>query len=111
MNIVFRVDSSLEIGTGHVMRCLTLAEQLERSGCKVFFICRQLEGSISKLITDKRFNLFEIQSDKIVDIFKWYQENWQQDSLSTINLIKKAQFSLTLSLLIIMVWMRNGKKC
>ena len=96
MNIVFRVDSSLEVGTGHVMRCLTLAEQLERSGCKAFFICRQLEGSISKLITDKRFTLFEIQSDKIVDIFKWYQENWQQDSLSTINLIKKSsvQFDL-----------------
>lgn len=96
MNIVIRVDSSLEIGTGHVMRCLTLAEQLERSGCRVYFICRQLEGSISELIRNKKFTLFEIKSSNITNIVEWYQENWRQDSFSTINIIEKSSMQFDL---------------
>ncbi|MEK4711618.1 UDP-2,4-diacetamido-2,4,6-trideoxy-beta-L-altropyranose hydrolase [Sporosarcina sp. FSL K6-5500] len=50
MNIVIRTDASIEIGTGHVMRCLTLANQFKRHGAEVTFVCRNLEGnSISYL--------------------------------------------------------------
>ncbi len=39
MNIVFRADASVTIGTGHVSRCLTLAESLKRRGAHITFIC------------------------------------------------------------------------
>ncbi len=38
--VAFRVDASLTIGAGHVMRCLTLANMLREYGVKSYFICR-----------------------------------------------------------------------
>lgn len=46
MQVVFRVDASLDIGTGHVMRCLTLAESLRKRGVASRFICRAHAGNL-----------------------------------------------------------------
>lgn len=51
MNVYFRADSSSTIGTGHVLRCLTLAKKLEHHGIKTTFICRDLKGNCADLIT------------------------------------------------------------
>lgn len=50
MRIVFRVDASLAIGGGHVMRCLALAEALSASGARCDFICRELPGHMLNVI-------------------------------------------------------------
>lgn len=46
MNIVIRTDASLQVGTGHVMRCLTLADVLQLAGAKCHFICREHSGNL-----------------------------------------------------------------
>lgn len=50
MNVIVRVDSSLVIGTGHVMRCLTLAQELRERGATVQFICRDLPNHLKRHI-------------------------------------------------------------
>ena len=45
MIIAFRTDASLQIGSGHVMRCLTLADKLKKAGAKITFITRDHSGN------------------------------------------------------------------
>ena len=60
MKIIFRTDSSMDIGTGHVMRCLTLAEALHNKGAKVSFICRDLRGNLNDFVERKGFTLYRL---------------------------------------------------
>jgi len=60
MTIVFRVDASVQIGIGHVMRCLTLAEALRNTGEQVEFICRKFRGNLIHLIQSKGFFVYEL---------------------------------------------------
>lgn len=53
MNVTFRADASIEIGTGHIMRCLTLADALKEQGAHCHFICREHEGNLIELIKEK----------------------------------------------------------
>ncbi|MCP4179653.1 MAG: UDP-2,4-diacetamido-2,4,6-trideoxy-beta-L-altropyranose hydrolase, partial [bacterium] len=58
MNIAIRADASNIIGTGHIMRCLALAEALQKEAFTVFFICRDLPYNLSELIEDKGFQCY-----------------------------------------------------
>ena len=53
MKVTFRTDASLQIGTGHVMRCLTLADALAARGADCQFICRAHEGNLIDYIRTK----------------------------------------------------------
>lgn len=57
LNIIIRTDASYNIGTGHVMRCLTLAEKLLNRGCTIEFICRELDGNLCDFIEAKGYKI------------------------------------------------------
>jgi UDP-2,4-diacetamido-2,4,6-trideoxy-beta-L-altropyranose hydrolase len=48
--ILFRCDASLSIGSGHVMRCRTLARELQRRGAAITFLCRRQPGDLIALL-------------------------------------------------------------
>lgn len=48
--IPIRCDSGLIMGTGHVMRCRTLARQLRRNDVDVLFLCRRQPGDLIQLL-------------------------------------------------------------
>ncbi|SMF10713.1 UDP-2,4-diacetamido-2,4,6-trideoxy-beta-L-altropyranose hydrolase [Pseudogulbenkiania subflava] len=55
--IVFRADASLQMGTGHVMRCLTLADTLTASGAGCHFICRAHDGNLAAFIRQRGYQV------------------------------------------------------
>ena len=54
-SVTIRVDASMQIGTGHVMRCLTLAEALQSMGVLCHFICREHLGNLIDQIRQRGF--------------------------------------------------------
>ncbi|AKE52351.1 UDP-2,4-diacetamido-2,4,6-trideoxy-beta-L-altropyranose hydrolase [Kangiella geojedonensis] len=50
MKVVFRVDASTQMGSGHVMRCLTLANALRERGGACQFICREHNGNLIEFV-------------------------------------------------------------
>jgi UDP-2,4-diacetamido-2,4,6-trideoxy-beta-L-altropyranose hydrolase len=51
MYIAFRADASSQMGTGHFMRCLTLADALTQRGAHCRFISRQLPAHLGEMLT------------------------------------------------------------
>lgn len=51
--VAFRVDASVNIGIGHVMRCLTLADALSLGTVESHFICRGTPENLTRLIVHK----------------------------------------------------------
>lgn len=60
MKIVFRCDASLRIGTGHVMRCLTLANALSQQGSECYFICREHTGHLLDMIQQRGHQTYSL---------------------------------------------------
>jgi UDP-2,4-diacetamido-2,4,6-trideoxy-beta-L-altropyranose hydrolase len=53
MKFAFRADASICIGSGHVMRCLTLADSLKARGHESLFLTRPHAGHLADHIRDR----------------------------------------------------------
>jgi UDP-2,4-diacetamido-2,4,6-trideoxy-beta-L-altropyranose hydrolase len=86
MKVAFRADASLEIGTGHVMRCLTLARALRERGHACLFISREHAGNLLKLISEEGFVVHALPAGSEFDSelvhAKWLGASQAEDALA-----------------------------
>ena len=78
--IYFRCDSSFDIGSGHVIRCLTLANFLKKKGLFTTFICKETEGNLFDVILKHNHNLVVLSNNK--------KNLWEDDAQEIIDKIK-----------------------
>lgn len=89
--IVIRTDASRTIGTGHVMRCLTLARVLREQGDDVRFVCREHDGHLCDLIEGAGFVVKRLpqevsgtRSDAQPSAHtSWLGTSWERDAALT----------------------------
>lgn len=89
-SILFRTDASLDIGTGHVMRCLTLAEALRERGASCRFVCRAHPGNLIDLIRQRGFAVHALLHDpnwrpsELAPAYaSWLGADWRTDAEQT----------------------------
>ena len=103
MKFLFRTDSSNVIGSGHVMRCLTLAKALEVRGAECHFVCRDHVGNMAELITEQGFSVHLLKSSpggsayqtdqNGVDPYSdWLGANWRVDAAQTKQQIRDESY-------------------
>ena len=62
--IIFRCDSSEEIGSGHVMRCLNVAREMKGRDREIIFVSRtEKQDKIARIRED--FNVLEITEEQL----------------------------------------------
>lgn len=61
MRVVVRADASIQIGLGHVMRCMALADVLRVQGHNVTFVCRALSGHAMQILRDRDYSVVALR--------------------------------------------------
>ena len=87
-HIVFRTDASVRIGSGHVMRCLTLADALQGAGAHCRFVMRDHPGHLETLVQERGYDTFLLPpgdgaSDGGLPHAAWLGTDWQTDADQT----------------------------
>ncbi|AXH98456.1 UDP-2,4-diacetamido-2,4,6-trideoxy-beta-L-altropyranose hydrolase [Sporosarcina sp. PTS2304] len=65
-SVLIRTDASVAMGSGHVMRCVTVAECLRDRGCDVIFMMEPLPGNLIEWVKAKGFLV--VQNFQPVDV-------------------------------------------
>ena len=98
MNIAFRTDATSQIGTGHFMRCLTLAEALKKQGAEIRFVSRCLPTHLRDMLATKSMQFVALDSetseatDGDLAHAQWLGTSQAQDAQATIQALAGQQW-------------------
>lgn len=93
MLAVIRADASTSIGSGHVMRCLTLAHRLKKDkNAKVVFVMRVLPGNLIDVVEKQGFEVLKLspanQKYSLNGYGLWLTVPMEVDAQQTIELLQ-----------------------
>ena len=93
MEVGFRADASVDIGTGHVMRCITLANALTAQGANCRFYMRDLAGSMAQEVRSNGHAVSVLPGLSTADAVlgdlahsDWLGTSWQIDAAQTLGM-------------------------
>jgi UDP-2,4-diacetamido-2,4,6-trideoxy-beta-L-altropyranose hydrolase len=98
--VVIRADASVLIGSGHITRCLAIADELRIYKWNIIFISRNLPGNYFSIITERSHKLIKLESPVIYPKGDNSHDNYSanlgvslvQDANETINAIKNLTY-------------------
>ena len=92
-HIALRVDASSQIGTGHFMRCLTLADEFKKQGAQIRFISRNLPRYLSDMLTEKGMEYLPLSIDDAKESLdellhaNWLGTSQARDAQATVEVL------------------------
>ncbi|GBO83150.1 UDP-2,4-diacetamido-2,4,6-trideoxy-beta-L-altropyranose hydrolase [Marinobacter salsuginis] len=96
--VAFRVDASTLAGSGHVMRCLTLADALAEKGARCYFVMRQKPGSLESAVRSRGHHFLMLSSGGTEKSARrsesepphagWLGVGWEADASDTLQALK-----------------------
>jgi UDP-2,4-diacetamido-2,4,6-trideoxy-beta-L-altropyranose hydrolase len=96
MRFFIRADASQVIGSGHVMRSLTLAQALREAGAEVQFIAREHPGHLAALLQSAGFRIellpwsVDYRAAGGCAHAAWLGAHWEEDARATAATIQRA---------------------
>lgn len=85
MKVFVRCDASAAIGSGHVMRCLTIAGALALRKAEVQFICREYPGDLCDFIEGKGFPVHRLSGNGSLECPDQF---WERDAEETGEVVR-----------------------
>lgn len=96
MKVALRVDASHRIGTGHLLRCLTVADRLVKANARCLFICRTIPHSLESLVREHGHEFRRLppkqasrraQPDALA-YAAWLDADWKEDADATREVVR-----------------------
>ncbi|GGP44988.1 UDP-2,4-diacetamido-2,4,6-trideoxy-beta-L-altropyranose hydrolase [Shewanella saliphila] len=93
--VLIRTDSGHHIGSGHIMRCLTIAKLLSKTGVNVSFCCRYHHGHQPKALEEFTVLMLPEPKRYTQTHGDYPHSNWlgcteEQDAVETLRELKRA---------------------